>query len=185
MSQSSSSTLTLERSNTEPFEGQRDLSQEMRSVLGKFCTGVAVITSHGLEAPEAMTVQTVVSVSLDPALVLFSPQKSSKTWPRIKETGRFCINILSAEQLDLSLRFGRTGGVERFDGVPWQLSERFLPVLDGCLASVECEIKEVIDAGDHYLVLGSVLELTHGDEVDPLLFYTGKFGDFQERPRPM
>lgn len=151
------------------------LPADMRSVLGHFCTGVAVLTGLDDGEPVGMTVQSLVSASLDPPLVLVCPQRTSTSWPRIARGGVFCANVLGAEQQELGLRFARSGG-DRFAGVPWHSSDTGAPVLDDVLAHVDCEIHAVHEAGDHLLVLGRVVALAAGARSGPLLFYRGGFG---------
>jgi 3-hydroxy-9,10-secoandrosta-1,3,5(10)-triene-9,17-dione monooxygenase reductase component len=146
----------------------------MRSVLGHFCTGVAVVTGIDVE-PVGLTMQSLTSVSLDPPLILICPQKSSTSWPRIARTGSFCVNVLSAGQHELGLRFARSGG-DKFTGVPWHASTAGAPRLDAALAHIDCAVHAVHEAGDHLVVLGRVTELAADGELGPLLFYRGEFG---------
>lgn len=176
-------TTTVDRPRNAVIDDPAELAQNMRSVLGNFCTGVAVITAETPEGPLGMTVQSLVSISLDPPLVMFSPQKTSSTWPRIREGGTFCANILPREQRDLGLRFAKAPVEERFNGVDWQPGLTGAPVLDGAMAFIECEIEQVHEAGDHYMVLGRVLDLGEKGPGEPLLFFKGGFGSFNSIPR--
>ena len=97
-------------------------SQRFRRVLGHLPTGVTVITAHGADGPAGMAANSVTSVSLDPPLVLFCPAKSSTTWPRLRQAGVICINVLAADHAELSRRFagqatGHHAGITRFQGV--------------------------------------------------------------------
>lgn len=155
-----------------------DMAQAMRNVLGNFCTGVAVITANTPDGPVGMTVQSLVSISLDPPLVLFSPQKTSTTWPLIQRAGSFCANILPTDHQELGMRFARSSAGARFDGVDWQPGMTGAPVLDGALAFVECRVDQVHEAGDHFMVLGRVQDLGEVTAGEPLLFFKGGFGSF-------
>src|ERR1700754_1782980 len=143
--------------------------------MGRFCTGLAVITAADADGPHGMLVQSLTSVSLDPPLVLFCPQKTSTSWPRIRATESFGVNILSAAQHHLCLSFA-TSGVNKFDGVEWQPHDSGAPVLAGHLAYLDCRIHAVHDAGDHEIVVGLVEDMVSSDMDDPLLFYRGRFG---------
>ncbi|GAA1016369.1 monooxygenase [Acrocarpospora pleiomorpha] len=147
----------------------------MRSVLGHFCTGVAVITGIDGGEPVGMTVQSLVSASLEPPLILVCPQRTSTSWPRIARGGVFCANILNSAQHALSLKFAKSGG-PKFDGVPWRPGRTGAPILESALAHIECDVHSVHEAGDHFIVLGRVVDLAAGGTDGPLLFYRGAFG---------
>ena len=150
--------------------------QEMRRVLGSFATGVTVVTgtaSNGL--PVGFSCQSFASVSLEPPLVLFCPAHTSRSWPLIRESGSFCVNVLADDQEDLCTRFA-TSGSDKFAGLPWHETP-WGPSLDGVLSTVMCEIEAIHPAGDHDIVVGHVRELVlHRDDAAPLVFYRGTFG---------
>jgi 3-hydroxy-9,10-secoandrosta-1,3,5(10)-triene-9,17-dione monooxygenase reductase component len=149
-------------------------SRKFRDVLGRFCTGVTVVTSMSEGAPVGMTCQSFSSVSLDPPLVLFCPAKSSRAWPRMQRAGYFCVNLLSHDQLELSNGFAAKGA-DKFAGVSWRPSATGAPLLDGVLGWVDCTIYAVHEAGDHYVVIGRVMDLGVEDAPHPLLFYRGRY----------
>jgi len=147
-----------------------------RHVLGHYPTGVSVITSADASGRPAggMVVGTFTSVSLDPPLVAFLPDKASTSWPLIAATGRFCVNVLSVEQEDLCRQFSARGG-DKFAGVAWHPSPSGLPILDGVVAWVDCRIEQVVESGDHYIVVGRVLDLAGAPDAQPLAFHRGAF----------
>jgi 3-hydroxy-9,10-secoandrosta-1,3,5(10)-triene-9,17-dione monooxygenase reductase component len=149
-------------------------SRKFRDVLGRFCTGVTVVTSMSQGEPVGMTCQSFSSVSLDPPLVLFCPAKSSRAWPRMQRAGFFCVNLLSHDQLELSNGFAAKGA-DKFDGVSWRRSATGAPLLDGVLGWVDCTIYAVHEAGDHYVVIGRVMDLGVEEAPHPLLFYRGRY----------
>ena len=118
--------------------------------------------------------QAFAALSLTPPLVLFCPSRTSSTWPAIERAGHFCVNVLTDGQQDLARRFGTSGG-DKFAGVPWSASPGGSPVLDGALTWVECTVEAVHEAGDHYIVVGRVLDLAVHDAENPLLFFEGKY----------
>lgn len=149
---------------------------DMKSVLSSFCTGVAVITACGADGrPVGMAVQSFSSVSLDPPLVCFCPARTSTTWPRIQAAGAFAVNILAADQQGLCRRFAVTGG-DKFAGTPWRAGGNGAPLLDGVLATVECDVEAVLDGGDHAIALGRVTALTAHREGAPLLYFRRTYG---------
>ena len=149
-------------------------SRKFRDVLGRFCTGVTVVTSMSNGQPVGMTCQSFSSVSLDPPLVLFCPAKSSRAWPQMQRAGFFCVNLLSHDQLELSNGFAAKG-TDRFAGVSWRPSATGAPLLDGVLGWVDCQIYAVHEAGDHYVVIGRVMDLGVEEAPHPLLFYRGRY----------
>jgi 3-hydroxy-9,10-secoandrosta-1,3,5(10)-triene-9,17-dione monooxygenase reductase component len=147
-----------------------------RDVLGRFASGVTVVTTISNDEPIGMTCQSFSSVSLDPPLVVFIPAKSSRSWPLIQRSGKFCVNFLAADQAELSNTMA-SRGADKFGEVKWTPSSGTgSPVLEGSLAHVDCTIHTVHEAGDHYVVIGRVVDL-HTDQVDadPLLFFQGKY----------
>jgi flavin reductase (DIM6/NTAB) family NADH-FMN oxidoreductase RutF/DNA-binding IclR family transcriptional regulator len=150
-----------------------------RDVLGHFPTGVCVITAMGASGePIGMVVGTFASVSLDPPLVAFMPDRSSTTFPRIREAGRFCVNVLSSGQEPLCRSFS-TRGADRFGGIDWTPAPiTGSPVLPGSVAWIDCIIDVVHEAGDHDIVIGRVQDLAVQNPGLPLLFYQGGYGVF-------
>lgn len=149
----------------------------LRSVLGNFCTGVTVITAFDGDQPYGFACQSVTSLSLDPPFVSFCPAKTSSSWPKMREAGKICINVLSEDQLDVCNRFASSGG-SKFDGALWEHGLNNSPALAGSLARIEADIEVEHDAGDHTIVIGRVTHLEVHREVPPLLFFRGKFGSF-------
>ncbi len=152
-------------------------ARHFRDVLGRFATGVTVVTSVSQGQPVGMTCQSFSSVSLSPPLVLFCPAKTSRAWPLMRSAGHFCVNLLAAGQDDLSNAMA-TKGADKFTGVSWSQSKTGAPLLDGVLGYVDCTIHQVHEAGDHYIVVGKVQDLGFGDAEDPLLFYRGRYGGY-------
>ena len=148
-----------------------------RTVLGHFCSGITIVTSVDDGEPVGLTCQSFSSVSLDPPLVLFVAAKAAQSWPRIRAAGHFSANVLAEDQEALSRRFALRG-IDKFAGVGWKPGPSGSPLLDDCLAYVDCAIDAVHDAGDHDIVVGRVLELAVTREATPLLFFRGGYGKF-------
>ncbi len=148
-----------------------------REVLGHFATGVTIVTATEEEVgPVGFTCQAFSALSLDPPLVVLAPAKSSTSWPKIAAAGAFCVNILEARQEVLCRSFA-VSGADKFAGVGFVRGATGAPVLEGSLAYVECELEQIIDAGDHELVIGRVLSMGV-NEGSPLLYYRSGFGSF-------
>lgn len=151
---------------------------QFRAVLGAYPTGVCAITATGADgAPIGMVVGTFTSVSLDPPLVGFLPDKGSSTWPQIEAAGGFCVNVLASDQMD-SCRQLAGKGPDKFAEVLTTLSELGHPVIVGSIARIDCALHSVLDAGDHWFVLGRVQTLEATRDDDPMLFYRGRYGGF-------
>jgi 3-hydroxy-9,10-secoandrosta-1,3,5(10)-triene-9,17-dione monooxygenase reductase component len=164
-------------SGSAPLEARR-----FRDTIGLFVTGVAIIVGCAADEVLAMTVNAVSSVSLDPMLMLFCPAKKSRVAQRLTSLSGFSINILRHEQQALSTYFAgawREPAPPPFRFVPSRCAMR----LEGCLASLDCEVEHIGDAGDHWLVIGRVLDLHTGiGPHRPLLFFRGRYHgvDFSE-----
>lgn len=144
-----------------------------RRVLGNFASGVTVITAVDDGTPFGFTCQAFTSLSLDPPLVSFTVSRGSSTRPHIHAAGRFCVNVLAADQSELCRTFA-TRGVDRFAGVDWHPSADGSPILHGVLAWIDCRLVAEYPAGDHTIVIGAVTELACPRDADPLLFYQGR-----------
>lgn len=154
-------------------------SARFRKVLGHFPTGVTVITAAGPDGPVGFTIGSFVSVSLDPPLVGFLPQRTSATWAPMEASGGFCVNLLTAEQGELCWRFAKESE-NKFVDVDWSPAPHSgAPQLAGALAWIDCSIESVSEAGDHLWVMGLVHHL-EADDGAPQLFFKGKLGTFTE-----
>jgi flavin reductase (DIM6/NTAB) family NADH-FMN oxidoreductase RutF len=147
----------------------------MREVLGHFVTGIVVITAAGPAGPLGFTCQSFASLSLEPPLVSFAPARTSSTWPRIREVGAFCVNVLAAGHEELSVQFARSGA-DKFAGVDWRAAPSGSPVLDGVSAWIDCTLWNEYDGGDHTVVVGLVQDLGAEPDRLPLLYYRGRYG---------
>lgn len=153
-------------------------SKRFREVLSTYPTGVTVVTATAAdETPVGMAVGSFTSVSLDPPLVAFFPEKTSSTFPKIREAGAFCVNVLGAAQ-ERTCRSFATRGIDKFDGIGWSASGTGSPLLDDVIAWIDCTIESVTDVGDHYIVIGRVRALDTVSTTAPLVFYRGGYGRF-------
>jgi flavin reductase (DIM6/NTAB) family NADH-FMN oxidoreductase RutF/DNA-binding IclR family transcriptional regulator len=152
--------------------------ERFRHVLGHVPTGVVVATAmEPSGAPAGMAVGSFTSVSLDPPLIAFLPDKSSSSFPKIREAGCFCINVLAGDQEAVCRGFATRGG-DKYAGTTWRPAESGSPILEGVVAWIDCDIEQVLEAGDHYIVLGRVRDLEVAGDSSPLLFFRGGYGQF-------
>lgn len=148
--------------------------EAMRDALGAFASGVVVVTAHGPDGPVGFTCQSFSSLSLDPPLVSFSPARSSSSWPRIRDIGRFCVNVLAADHEHHSAGFARSG-VDKFAGVSWSPAPSGAPVLEGVGAWIDCRLWNEYDGGDHTIVAARVDAIGADPARLPLLFHRGGY----------
>lgn len=150
-------------------------SAYFRSVLGHVPTSVVVVTGvNNAGQPFGITIGSFTSVSLDPPLVGFFPGTSSRSWASIRESGRFCVNVLAGSQDELCWTFAKEGD-DKFANISWTPSQGGSPVLPGVIASIDCAIESETPAGDHVFVLGRVEALDHIDDAtDAMIFFRGK-----------
>ena len=163
------------RSSGPALDRARAIAPERyRHILGHFCTGVTVVTTLSETTPVGFTCQSFSAVSLDPSLVLVCPRTASQSWRSMERAGVFAVNVLGAHQQEISHAFSMVG--DRFGGVGWTPGpETGSPILDDVLAWVECAISSAVEAGDHMLIIGRVLDLA-ADTGEPLLFFRGGYG---------
>ncbi|RJF84146.1 flavin reductase [Azospirillum cavernae] len=147
-----------------------------RSALGCFATGIAVITTLAPDgAPVGVTVNSFSSVSLDPPLVQFCLGRTAASFAAFSAAPSFVVNILAADQEELSGRFSRRDLDDRWSGVAVEPSASGVPVLSGCLARLECDREHLLDGGDHVIVLGRVRRLASREDGAPLLYFRGGY----------
>lgn len=148
--------------------------EHYRATLAHFCTGITIVTAAAADGPAGLTCQSFSALSLDPALVLLCPGKSSSSWPRIERTGAFAVNVLSEDQEELCRSFAASG-TDKFRGVGWTAGPYTeAPLLTGALAWIECHLETVYDGGDHVIAVARVQSLT-AHAGTPLLFYRGGY----------
>ncbi|GLY31276.1 flavin reductase family protein [Kineosporia sp. NBRC 101731] len=155
--------------NTLDFDGA-----QFRKVVGGFASGIVVVTAINDGEPVGMTCQSFFSLSLDPPLIAFSPSLTSSSYPRIRESGAFCVNILEAGQEALCNQFARSGS-DKWRGVNWEPGVTGSPRLEGVLASIDCELETEFVTGDHYLTVGRVRSLHATPGLHPLLYFNGVY----------
>lgn len=146
-----------------------------RDALGRFGTGVTLITTHTAQGPIGMTVNSFASVSLNPALVLWSVAKKSGRYDAFINATNFAIHILAEDQYDLAMAFAKNA--DAFEDSDWEFNESNIPLAKKALARFECETNVVHDGGDHSIMIGRVQKFSQRNG-QPLLFTAGKFGTF-------
>jgi flavin reductase (DIM6/NTAB) family NADH-FMN oxidoreductase RutF len=150
-------------------------SDRLKDVVGHFATGVVVVTGVVDDEPAGFTLQSFVSLSLAPPLVLVCPARGSSTWPRLRHAETICLNVLAEDQQSLSNRFARSSA-DRFAAVPWSPSPGGAPVLSGVCAWLEGRLRHEYDGGDHTIAVLEVTDLDSRAVARPLLFHRAGYG---------
>ena len=148
----------------------------LREALGHYASGITVITSLVDDEPVGFTCQSFYSVSMNPPLVSFSVMTCSGSYPKIRQAGRFVVNILSDEQVEISNQFARRGS-DKWQGIEWHESPLGNPVIAGSMHWLDCEIYAEHAAGDHLIVIGEVKALGQQKAMaaQPLLYFKGQY----------
>lgn len=148
--------------------------QHFRQVCSKYATGITILTvlDEG-GAPHGMTVNSFTSVSLCPPLILVCIDRQTSILAHFLPGRRFGVNVLHEEQKELSTRFARSG-LDRFSGMDWSKGETGAPVLPGMLATLECEVTQMVEAGDHIVVIGAALHAAWR-EGRPLVYFNSSY----------
>jgi flavin reductase (DIM6/NTAB) family NADH-FMN oxidoreductase RutF len=148
--------------------------EEFRTALSAHATGVTVVTAIGPQGPSGATANAVTSLSLEPPMMLACLDRGSRTLTAVRAQGRFGVNALTAGQAELARRFSaKDPAPDKWAGVEW--SERQgLPRLEGALVWVACELRDLIDGGDHLILTGNVID-AEADDGRPLLFHRGDY----------
>jgi flavin reductase (DIM6/NTAB) family NADH-FMN oxidoreductase RutF len=145
-------------------------AEEFRAALSRFASGVTVVTTKDAAGDlHGITVSAFCSVSLEPPLVLICIEKKAGSHDAITQSGKFAVNFLDSTQLSLSERFAAQIS-DKFEGPEISLNVDGIPILSGCIANLECSVKQAYDGGDHTIFIGEV-EDTALHEGDPLLYF--------------
>jgi flavin reductase (DIM6/NTAB) family NADH-FMN oxidoreductase RutF len=149
--------------------------RELRDALGRFATGVCIITTVSREQKAVgMTANSFSSVSLDPPLVLWSLQNNSDVYSIFAAPRHFAVNILSSEQQAYSNQYAKKGQHD-LDPAHYRLGKYGAPIIRGALATFECELHATHEGGDHLIIVGRVTDMHHRPTGEPLLFYCGRY----------
>ncbi len=156
-------------------------SKELRRALGNFATGVTIMTAQNSQGERVgMTANSFNSVSLDPALILWSIDKNSASYRIFAEASHFAVNVLSATQIHLSNHFARRSE-DKFAGIAFDTGYGQAPLLPHCSATFECEKYAIHDGGDHWIILGRVLRFADYGRA-PLLYHQGAYSAVMPHP---
>lgn len=153
-----------------------------RETIGRFATGVAVVTAQSAEGPVGMTANALCSLSLEPLLLLVCIDNSARTLAPIQSSGRFAVNVLRTEQRELADAFAsKERKQDHFAEGTWRLHQG-VPVLERSLAWLVCDLRELHPGGDHTIGIGAVTDMWQDAEGRPLVWYEGRYGTVNGNP---
>jgi flavin reductase (DIM6/NTAB) family NADH-FMN oxidoreductase RutF len=155
-----------------------DSSEDLRTCLGKFATGVTVVTCRGIQGPCGITANSFSTVSLDPPLILWSIAKVSNSLQAYLDADYFAVNVLSDRQRPLSSHFAQSDQA-LFGEISYETSAMGLPILPATLACIECRTHQIHECGDHYIIVGEVRNHWF-DDCEPLIFFGGQYASISE-----
>ncbi|MFJ5307778.1 flavin reductase family protein [Streptomyces sp. NPDC088350] len=148
--------------------------RSFRDILGRFTTGVVLVTAHTAEGPKGMAVNSFTSVSLDPPLVALCAADTSTTWPAIRAADGFAVTILGDQHAELCRLFSARGA-DRFAVGDWVSTRAGHPIPADGLGWLDCRIATIHPAGDHELVIAEAVEGALTEQAGPLVFHAGRF----------
>ncbi len=151
---------------------------EFRTVMGRFVTGVTVVTLRDRLGPHGATVNSFTSLSLDPPMILVCLRGRGRSAAALRRSEHFGVSILGADQEELGRFFARSdrpGGADAFARIPHRIGSGGVPLIVGAAAQLECQVRQRIRAGDHVMCVGEVLGVRVDGEVDSLAFHRGRF----------
>jgi flavin reductase (DIM6/NTAB) family NADH-FMN oxidoreductase RutF len=146
-----------------------------RSVLGRFASGVTVVTVREGEIDHGMTASAFCSLSLDPPLALVCIERSTRMHELLSRVDRYAVNMLASHQEALSRRFAEPPDDTRFDGVGFDRGTTGAPLIRDVLAHLECELVDRYPGGDHTIIVGRVIAAAAVADSRPLLYYRGGY----------
>lgn len=152
---------------------------EYRKALSCFATGVTVVTAEWQGLDWGMTCNSFASVSLEPRLVLWSIRKAATSLEAFTQSGGFTVNVLSNQQEAIARQFSTGDMASRFSGVPVQRQVSQRQRLTDAMAWFDCQLHQLVDAGDHHIVIGQVNEFGWHEDAQALGFCRSRFGQFE------
>ncbi|HUF31505.1 MAG TPA: flavin reductase family protein [Gemmatimonadaceae bacterium] len=150
-----------------------------RSVLGRFASGVTVMTVRDRDTDHGMTASAFCSLSLDPPLVLVCIDRTTRMHERLQSAEHFAVNLLAADQEMISRRFAEPPDDSRFEGVGFTRGTTGAPLLTDALAHLECELVKRYPGGDHTIIVGRVVGAAAAGDARPLLYYRGGYAELE------
>nr|WP_314256853.1 flavin reductase family protein [uncultured Devosia sp.] len=154
--------------------------RQFRQCLAQFATGVTIVTTNVEGELAGVTANSFSSLSLDPPLILWSIGRTSRSFSIFERAKNFAISVLGDNQVEVSQHFS-SKEVDKFAGAPWRAGREGVPLIEGAIAHFECAVENILDGGDHIIIVGRVA--SYGRYAgQPLLFSQGRYGIAEEHP---
>lgn len=152
---------------------------KLRNALGKFPTGVTIVTTKFADEFIGMTISSFNSVSLNPPLILWSIDKSARSLPAFQEASQFAVHVLREDQQELSNLFARQGA-DKFANVELEIGIADVPMLSEYGARFQCQVEHQYEGGDHVIIVGRILDFDAHDGKAPLVFHSGSYAQISK-----
>ena len=167
----------LGRSDIHLVTDSNEIEHQFRAVMRRLAGGVSIITAGRDDDITGMTVTSLTSLSASPPRVLVSVNRQASSFALIERLGTFGVNILGSDQQELADRFSnsRLKGPQRFEGVPWFAGTSGVPLLGNSLATVECQVEEIIERHSHGIIVGSLVSFNLSRELSGLVYWNGEY----------
>ena len=165
------------RSDIHLVTDSNEIEHQFRAVMRRLAGGVSIITAGRDDDITGMTVTSLTSLSASPPRVLVSVNRQASSFALIERLGTFGVNILGSDQQELADRFSnsRLKGPQRFEGVPWFAGTSGVPLLGDSLATVECQVEEIIERHSHGIIVGSLVSFNLSRELSGLVYWNGEY----------
>lgn len=168
----------MNRRGGAPTGADDDEQRRLRAMLGRFATGVSVVTARLGPLLSGMTANAVASISVDPPLIMVSINRRSETHGAVVGSHAFAVNVLAADQQPLAECFARPTTADkltRFCDAAWQEAETGSPILEGALAYFDCRISQRVPAGTHTIFIGEIVSAGYREDAEPLLWFGSRY----------
>lgn len=174
----------LAAAQIEDAQQQVSVAQDFKLSMRNLAASVCVVTSRMGGQAFGFTATSVVSLSVEIPTLLVSVNRSSSSWPAVRSSGKFAVNILSTAHFDIAETFaGRRGlnGQDRYIDERWQRDGERVPHLKDALAVIDCEVEEVIERYTHAILIGRVTAVVSGESNRPLVYWQGSYNHLSDR----
>ena len=157
-------------------------ADEFRRAMRKVASGVALVSASADGKPYGIAMTAFFSLSLEPPLMAIAVNRSSSLYSPLTQSGRFCVNVLADEQIELCQQFVRQAPANRFDNTNWSGFQSGVPTLRGAPSTITCRVSQSLTFGSHVVVIGEAEQITISENQEPLVFVDGSYGTFSKRP---
>lgn len=167
----------MRRSDIHLVTDSNEIEEQFRGVMRRLAGGVSIITAGRDDDITGMTVTSLTSLSASPPRLLVSVNRQASSFVPIERHRVFGVNILGSDQQELASRFsnGRLKGAQRYEGVAWTAGISGVPLLGNSLATVECQVEEIIERYSHGIIVGSILSFELSSQLSGLVYWNGQY----------